>query len=59
MTNYLLEKELSKQINYLRQVIINTGLDKGLNHPDTVQKSQELDKLIVEYQILVNNNIHF
>lgn len=55
MTNLLAKdkKELSNKINHLRQVMYYVGTQEGLNAAETIQVSQELDKLIVKYQILV------
>jgi stage 0 sporulation regulatory protein len=39
--------DLEKEIETLRQKMFAVGMEKGLSHPDTVQVSQELDKLII------------
>lgn len=44
--------ELQNKIEYLKDRMIDTGLKHGLNHGKTIQLSQELDTLIVEYQHL-------
>jgi hypothetical protein len=38
--------DLKKEIETLRQKMIAIGMEKGFTHPETVQVSQELDKLI-------------
>ena len=43
-------KTLELEINLLRIYMINTGNFKGLNHPDTIKLSQELDILLNIYQ---------
>jgi hypothetical protein len=35
--------------------MIILGLNKGLNHPETVNRSQELDKLIIKFELLLMN----
>ncbi|HDR7875926.1 aspartyl-phosphate phosphatase Spo0E family protein [Bacillus paranthracis] len=42
----LKEAELLKEIARLREIMIVTGLNKGLSHPETVKHSQKLDELI-------------
>ncbi|WP_353057307.1 aspartyl-phosphate phosphatase Spo0E family protein [Cytobacillus oceanisediminis] len=37
-------------INFKRNRMIRSGIKKGLNHPDTIRLSQQLDKLLNEYQ---------
>ncbi|MES1046329.1 aspartyl-phosphate phosphatase Spo0E family protein [Bacillus sp. Gen3] len=53
MTNNLEKRELSNRIDHLREILITVGTQKGLNHPETIQKSQELDTLILEYQFMM------
>ncbi len=43
-------RELSKKIQFFRDGLIETGIKKGLNHPDTIKKSQMLDELIFRFQ---------
>jgi hypothetical protein len=50
METFLENTNLINQINDLRQTMIAVGQNKGLNHPDTIKFSQELDKLIIRYQ---------
>lgn len=42
--------KLENKINLLRIHMISTGLSKGLNHPNTIKCSQELDDLLNKYQ---------
>ncbi|MEC2074540.1 aspartyl-phosphate phosphatase Spo0E family protein [Metabacillus fastidiosus] len=42
--------ELAYKINLIRQLMIVTGQTKGLNHPETLKYSQELDRLIFTTQ---------
>ena len=46
---YTLEK-LSRDIHMKREEMIQLGLTSGLNSRETIQVSQELDKLILQYQ---------
>ncbi|ABS21384.1 Spo0E family sporulation regulatory protein-aspartic acid phosphatase [Bacillus cytotoxicus] len=46
---YTMEK-LSRDIHMKREEMIHLGLTYGLTNKETVQVSQELDKLIVKYQ---------
>ena len=54
MTVLLESLKLKKQINLSRDNLIQLGQKKGLNHPETVKCSQELDKLIIEFQVLIS-----
>lgn len=38
--------DLEKEIETLRNKMVAVGMEKGFTHPETVQISQELDKLI-------------
>lgn len=40
---------IEKKIQILRTQLINVGMEKGLTHPNTIQISQDLDKLLNEY----------
>ncbi|OMP66961.1 aspartyl-phosphate phosphatase Spo0E family protein [Domibacillus epiphyticus] len=42
---------LLSQINDLRELMVYTGMEKGLNSVETLKYSQELDKLIFQYQV--------
>ncbi|RHW43609.1 aspartyl-phosphate phosphatase Spo0E family protein [Neobacillus notoginsengisoli] len=42
--------ELISKIEYLRNELINTGLQKGLTSTEAITISQELDQYIVECQ---------
>ncbi|MDZ5472680.1 aspartyl-phosphate phosphatase Spo0E family protein [Bacillus sp. 31A1R] len=43
-------KQLQQHIHRERKGLIQIGLRYGLQHPFTLQKSQELDALIILYQ---------
>ncbi|RJS59162.1 aspartyl-phosphate phosphatase Spo0E family protein [Bacillus sp. PK3_68] len=44
-------EELITRINNVRSLMISTGMSKGLNDYETLKYSEELDKLINEYQL--------
>ena len=46
---YTMEK-LSRDIRMKREEMIHLGLTNGLDNIETIQVSQELDKLILQYQ---------
>lgn len=48
-------KYLERQVETLRERMVQNGLSKGLTHPDTVEVSQELDKVLNKLQTLKNN----
>jgi len=48
------KQELTTKIEYLRKQMIEIGLKTGLTSPDTVQISQELDRLLMTLN--KNNN---
>ena len=39
---------LNFKIKRLRKKLVEMGIKKGLNHPDTLRYSQRLDKLIIK-----------
>ena len=43
--------ELIIRINHLRNLMISTGISKGLSDHETLKYSEELDKLINKYQL--------
>ncbi|MEK4278786.1 MULTISPECIES: aspartyl-phosphate phosphatase Spo0E family protein [unclassified Cytobacillus] len=43
-------KELSNKIQFFRKALIDTGMKKGFKHPETIKRSQLLDKLIFSFQ---------
>lgn len=43
--------DLLVRINDLRKIMILTGMSKGLNDLETLKYSEELDKLILKYQM--------
>ncbi|AZV41706.1 aspartyl-phosphate phosphatase Spo0E family protein [Peribacillus asahii] len=48
--NVLSLQELEYKIDVLRTHMIAIGKSKGLNHPNTIKFSQELDSLLNVYQ---------
>ncbi|OMP66170.1 aspartyl-phosphate phosphatase Spo0E family protein [Domibacillus epiphyticus] len=46
---------LYSQINDLRELMISTGMKKGLDSAETLKYSQELDKLIIKVQLQNQN----
>ena len=40
-----------KNVEILRNAMIKSGIENGLNHPTTIKLSQKLDKLLNEYLI--------
>lgn len=42
--------ELSQEIEQLREKLVELAILKGINDPEVIKLSQELDELIVEYQ---------
>lgn len=42
--------EMKCKINDLRTHLIEIGMLQGLSHPETVKSSQELDKLLYQFQ---------
>lgn len=48
--NALSLQELKYRIDVLRTHMIAVGKSKGLNHPNTIKFSQELDVLLNVYQ---------
>jgi len=48
--NVLSLQELEHRIDVLRSHMIAIGKSKGLNHPNTIKFSQELDSLLNVYQ---------
>ncbi len=49
MEEYLSDEQVFLLINQLRSNMIEIGLSKGLNHPETIACSQKLDELINQY----------
>lgn len=42
--------ELKNKIQFYRKALIETGIKKGLKHPETIKHSQTLDELIFSFQ---------
>jgi hypothetical protein len=57
MTKHSNLTEVASQINILKHKMIDTGLNKGLNSPETLTYSKMLDKLIYNYQLLTKFQI--
>lgn len=53
MANF--HEDLEENIQSLRKALIETGIKKGINHPDTIKQSQMLDKLIFLFQSRFKN----
>lgn len=49
-------KNLLEEINEKRSKLFDTVQKNGLSNEETVKRSQELDKLIYQYQRLVQKN---
>ncbi|KMY55385.1 hypothetical protein AC623_16755 [Bacillus sp. FJAT-27231] len=45
------------EINNLRKAMIATGMSKGLNDRETLKYSQELDKLILRWQLILRYQV--
>jgi stage 0 sporulation regulatory protein len=46
--------DLEKSIETVRNEMVSVGMTKGLLHPETIELSQQLDKLINRYQLMMN-----
>lgn len=44
-------EDLSAQINDIRELMIASGLTKGFTDNETLKYSEELDKLILQFQL--------
>ncbi|OKL36878.1 aspartyl-phosphate phosphatase Spo0E family protein [Domibacillus mangrovi] len=44
-------ENLAIRINDIRTLLIATGIEKGLDSMETLKYSQELDDLIIQYQL--------
>ena len=53
MKNFYNLLDLTNQIDFLRNQMIEIGQKQGLRSPETIFHSQELDKLIYVYQQLI------
>lgn len=45
-----MNKTILQKIENLKILLIKSGMDKGLCHPNTLQLSEQLDIYIVKYQ---------
>lgn len=50
LSNQLSLEELSAQINEMSKLLIATGLKKGFTDSETLKYSEQLDKLIMQFQ---------
>ena len=56
--NYIFEKvNIRKNVEVLRNAMIKSGMENGLNHPTTVSLSQKLDELLNEYTVIFSNEV--
>jgi ribosomal protein L29 len=46
------EEQLLNLINILKDELIETWVQKGFQHPETIEVSQKLDEVIIRYQKL-------
>ncbi|WP_082174408.1 aspartyl-phosphate phosphatase Spo0E family protein [Bacillus sp. FJAT-27231] len=53
MKRHEMFNDLVAEINSKRKLMIKVGMAKGLHHFETIQYSEELDKLIYKYQSLI------
>ncbi len=51
LSNQLSLEELSAQIDDMRKLLIATGLKKGFSDVETLKYSEQLDKLIIQFQL--------
>ena len=54
----LKNKEIFEEIQRKRMLMIETAREKGLTNDETIRHSQELDRLIYEYQCLFGSTVH-
>ncbi|SMQ75910.1 Spo0E like sporulation regulatory protein [Bacillus sp. OV166] len=55
MNKYTLELSLLKRINVMKETLVNVAKSKGINSPETISYSQELDKLLNLHMKHVSN----
>lgn len=51
-------KEIFEEIQRQRMRMIETAREKGFTNDETIRQSQELDRLIYEYQCLFGSTAH-
>ncbi|WP_223881959.1 aspartyl-phosphate phosphatase Spo0E family protein [Niallia endozanthoxylica] len=56
LNNKVCLKNLSDQIDDLRNYMIEMINANGLNHPESIKVSQELDVLLSHYQKAISNS---
>lgn len=52
MCEIKLYRELELKIKEFRKKLLETGIEKGLNHKETLKCSQRLDKLILKHCLI-------
>ncbi|MBA9027477.1 MULTISPECIES: aspartyl-phosphate phosphatase Spo0E family protein [Bacillaceae] len=55
MLKHLKRTVLYKNINILKNQMIKSGMENGISSPETIKYSQELDKMIYQYQRMVKS----
>lgn len=58
MKQQIVETDLLSSIGKMRYKMIQSGLSKGFLHPDTLQLSEQLDKLLTEYQLIFKKGLN-
>ncbi|KKI89132.1 hypothetical protein WQ54_28360 [Bacillus sp. SA1-12] len=58
MMNIDEHSELTNKINLVRKLMIVTAQTKGINNPETIKYSEELDRLIFETQLLLKTKVN-
>lgn len=53
MENFQNPNDLLVRIDHLRNCLIESGLEKGLCASETLKYSEELDQLILQYQLYI------
>jgi len=53
--NETINPELGHKIDLVRKLMITSAQTKGINSPETIKYSQELDRLIFETQLLLKS----
>lgn len=53
--NKTINPELGHKIDLVRKLMITSAQTKGINSPETIKYSQELDRLIFETQLLLKS----
>ena len=48
-------QDLGHKIDLVRRLMIATAQAKGMNNPETIKYSEELDRLILETQLILKS----